>query len=103
MKLFTMDVEVINWLLPYRYWIALIPLGAFACYIWDGVFIGLTASHEMRDTMLISLTVYLLTFTFLNSHHENAIWISLAVFLLFRGLLQYAWWRGKIRNQVFAT
>lgn len=101
-SLYTSDLDVIAFLDHYKYWIALIPLGAFLCYIWDGIYIGLTSSAEMRDTMMVSLGLYIGLYFTIRSHSSNAIWISLMVFLVFRGIIQWLWWRYKVRKRIFA-
>ena len=56
---------------------------------------GLTASVAMRNTMLVSLAIYLLTF-YLGKYFFkfDNIWLALLIFLAFRGLLQtYVFWK----------
>ena len=75
-----------------------LPLVGTACYIWDGVFVGLTATRAMRDTMLISLGVYLGTYaTALTAVADPiaALWIALLAFLGARGLLQTLWFARR--------
>jgi MATE family multidrug resistance protein len=36
----------------YYYWAAAIPFAGFVTFTWDGIFIGATASRQMRDSML---------------------------------------------------
>ncbi len=87
--LFTDQEEVIQASLDYKYWMAAFPIAAFACYIWDGVYIGLTASVSMRNAMIASLIVYLLVYyTLLPYTSEKAIWIALMIFLAVRGIFQ---------------
>ncbi len=67
-----------------------LPLIGTACYIWDGVFVGLTATRAMRNLMLIALVGYLASYYLLLPHFGEltALWIALLVFLGLRGLLQ---------------
>jgi MATE family multidrug resistance protein len=89
-RLFTDAGEVIAASGPYILWMAVLPVIGFASYIWDGVFVGLTASRAMRNSMIISLGVYLLAFfVFQNFLAMSALWASLAIFLGARGLAQY--------------
>lgn len=74
-------------------WIVLLPIASFAAYIWDGVYIGLTASRQMRDTMLISLSAYLILYFLLESLPPiTRIWLSLLIFMAVRGIVQSIWY-----------
>jgi MATE family multidrug resistance protein len=98
LHLFTDDPEIINYASDYLWWMILFPIAGFACYIWDGVFIGFTASKAMRDTMFIALAFYLLTY-YLSSgiHAMHQLWLSLSMLLFMRGLVQsFLYWKyGK--------
>jgi MATE family multidrug resistance protein len=58
--IFTDNVDIIHGAKPFLIWVAIVPLLSFASYLWDGIYIGVTASRAMRDTMLFSA---LLVFT----------------------------------------
>ncbi len=87
--LFTDQDDVLNATKPMMIWVIVMPIIAFSCYLWDGIYIGLTASKAMRNTMLISLVFYLGTF-YLSRNFEgiNHVWLALLVFLAARGILQ---------------
>lgn len=73
----------------YLYWIILIPICGFGAFLWDGIYIGATASKAMRNIVFIGTigyfgTYYLLIYCFSLGNH--ALWASLIVFLLIRGL-----------------
>lgn len=91
-RLFTQDFEVVQLLITYKWWLYLLPLLAVASYIWDGVFIGLTRTKMMRDSMLISFISFILLFNLIRGSFANAIWISFAVFLTLRGILLTIYW-----------
>ena len=44
--------------LPYSWWVVLLPLTGIAAFIWDGIYVGVTASKAMRNTMILS-TVFI--------------------------------------------
>jgi len=89
-SLFTSEIAVQQLAADYMPYIILLPLIGTACYIWDGVFIGLTATRSMRNLMLIALIGYLASYYLLLPRFGalSALWISLLVFLGLRGLLQ---------------
>jgi len=78
---------------PFLWWMIIFPLVGFWCYIWDGVYIGLTASRAMRDSMAIALIFFILAyFLTKNSLGNNGLWFSLLAFLGARGILQWIWY-----------
>lgn len=91
-RIFTQDQQVFAFTMERVWWIVILPIISFASYIWDGVYIGLTAARQMRDTMIIAVCVYLGTYFALHLFNKEAIWIALSVFLFFRGLIQTIYW-----------
>lgn len=70
-------------------WMIVLPLAGFASYIWDGIFVGITAGKSMRNAMVASLVVYLLAVFTLGSAYENhGLWASLLIFLVARAIFQ---------------
>lgn len=68
---------------------------ATPCYIYDGIFVGLTASRAMRQTMLLAFAGYLLTYYLIGRYYGNwGLWASLIAFMVYRAALQ-AWWYQK--------
>jgi MATE family multidrug resistance protein len=68
----------------------MLPVLSFAAFIWDGVYVGLTASKEMRNTMLASsLLIFFPVYFLMESYiHNHALWLALILFLTSRGILQ---------------
>jgi len=84
----------------YKYWIVALPLASGAAFIWDGIYIGVTASKAMRNTMIIAsllvfLPVYYLTVEHLGNH---ALWLALNLFMLSRGLQMWALARKDVSD-----
>ena len=52
LKAMTSDETVINASLEYLPWLLLMPVAGCAAFTWDGIFIGATASRQMRNSML---------------------------------------------------
>jgi len=85
---FTDDIAVISASKPYIWWLLVLPLPAMVAYIWDGIYIGLTASKAMRNVMFVAtfllfLPTYFLLQPVIGNH---ALWLALVVFMLGRGL-----------------
>ncbi|PIF03408.1 MAG: MATE family efflux transporter [Draconibacterium sp.] len=90
LQLLTSQQEVINAAQPFMVWVILIPIVSFSSFIWDGIYIGATASKAMRNTLLIAtFAVFLPTFFLLNPYLNNhALWLSMILFMLTRGVVQ---------------
>ena len=52
LKAMTSDEAVVNASLEYLPWLLLMPVAGCAAFTWDGIFIGATASRQMRNSML---------------------------------------------------
>ena len=89
--IFTDDTALIQNAMPYFIWIVILPLAAFVSFIWDGIFIGLTAAKAMRNTMAFALVIFFITLYFSYPKWLNhGLWLALFVFMIARGLAQ--WW-----------
>ena len=87
--LFTNQEEVRVFARSYLFWMVITPIAGFWSYIWDGVFIGMTASKAMRNSMVLSLGIYLLVYyLFQDWETTNLLWIALIMFLVARGVIQ---------------
>jgi MATE family multidrug resistance protein len=95
-RLFTDQKEVLDAAYPSLWWMVILPLLGYASYIWDGVFVGMTASKGMRDSMIFSLAVYLLVyFSLEGTLGSHALWLALCLFLVARALAQAWLYRRK--------
>lgn len=88
--IFTNQPEVKDAVINLSFYLVFLPLVGTACYIWDGVFVGLTATKAMRNTMIFALIIFFVTYFILKSNVDNlsAIWIALLMFLIARGVAQ---------------
>ena len=69
LRVLTNNTEVIQNIQPYLFWIYLIPIVTFGAFIWDGIFIGVTASASMRNAMLISTFLIFFPSYFILHHY----------------------------------
>ena len=102
MSLITTNSMLRDMAKDYNIWVILIPLTSTSAFIWDGIYVGVTASKEMRNAMIISsififLPVYYLTSGYIGN---NALWLALNVFMVSRALLMWAMW-NRIKNRSF--
>jgi MATE family multidrug resistance protein len=72
------------------YWVWAIPLITFSAFLWDGIFIGATASRSMRNAMLISTLVFFIPmyFMFIGPLGNHGLWLAFLLFQLSRGIIQ---------------
>ncbi|MDX9882958.1 MAG: MATE family efflux transporter [Prolixibacteraceae bacterium] len=90
LHILTNSHELISQSAPYLLWVVLIPFASFATFIWDGIYIGATASKAMRNTMLAAtFLVFTPTYFFLNKTIGNhSLWLAMSLFMLSRGVFQ---------------
>ena len=89
MSLLTDDTSVLESLSHYRPWTLLLPICGVASFLWDGIYIGATATRLMLLSMVISMCVFLVGYFFLIPHWGNhALWLSFLSYLACRGMVQ---------------
>ena len=96
--LFTNQREVVEAAMDYHWWCSLVPLVSMAAFVWDGVFIGVTATRGMLTAVATACALFfLLYFTLPSSLGNHALWISFVVFLTTRSVVQTAIWKLRFR------
>lgn len=86
----TSQVEVVNLAMQYVGWLIIFPILSVVPFVWDGIYIGLTSSKAMRNTMLLStFLVFLPSYYVLSSLWGNhGLWLAMILFVLARGISQ---------------
>ncbi len=83
-------------------WMILLPLVAVAAYQLDGVFIGATASAEMRNAMIASLLLYLgLLQVLVPLWGNDGLWLSLLALMALR-FATLAWYYPRVERRAGA-
>jgi MATE family multidrug resistance protein len=78
------------------------PVIAHWCFLFDGVFIGLSNAKAMRNTMLVSATLVFFPIWLLLQEHGNwALWLAFLAFLGARGVsltwvFYLDWQKGRV-------
>ncbi|MGE1175120.1 MATE family efflux transporter [Pseudomonas sp. BW7P1] len=86
--------------LPY---LAVLPLIAVWSYLLDGLFIGATRAREMRNGMLLTVTLLLPVAWALSGLGNHGLWISFLLFMVLRSLtLGTLAWRLRHNDGWFA-
>ncbi|MBO6792876.1 MAG: MATE family efflux transporter [Balneolaceae bacterium] len=87
--IFTDQTVVLDAIKIVLIWTVFAPIVNSVSFIWDGVYIGATATPPMRNSMLVAtllifIPVYYLTQNIIGVH---AIWLAMITFMLARGVL----------------
>ncbi|WP_415285088.1 MATE family efflux transporter [Candidatus Pelagibacter sp. Uisw_130] len=85
------DIEKIrNLSSSYAVWLIIMPLISSFCFQFDGIFIGVSQTKELRNAMIFSVFSYLPISIFLTGLMGNTgVWISLCIFMILRALSLY--------------
>ena len=74
----------------YTIWLIIMPLISSFCYQFDGIFIGVSQTKELRNAMIFSVFSYLVISLILTDLiGNNGVWISLCAFMILRALSLY--------------
>ena len=72
----------------YAVWIIVSPLISFLSFQMDGIFIGANKTRIMRNTVIISFIIFIISLCILVPIYENnGLWLSFILFLFLRGVL----------------
>ena len=97
LRIFTDQQDVIAAAHDYMTWVLVIPVCGFAAFLFDGIFIGATATRTMRNAMFIATAAFFAVYYGLKAYTgavddehtwNNVLWIAFMIYLLLRGLLQ---------------
>ena len=91
------DIEEVRLLSSnYSIWLIIMPFIASFCYQFDGIFIGVSQTKELRNAMIFSVTSFLMLSVILTKYYFNTgVWISLCIFMILRALSLY-YYMGRI-------
>ena len=100
--LLTDEPEVIAASGDYFLWALLIPVAGMAAFVWDGVFIGATATRGMLMAMAAAaLCFFGLYYGLQELWGNHALWLAFVTYLAMRGVVQTGLARG-VRRKAFA-
>ena len=94
----TDDTAVVEAAMDYRWWCMLLPLAGMAGFVWDGVFIGMTATRGMLVSILISASVFfLVAFLPAGALTNHRLWAAFIGYLAVRGIAHTLYYRLRLR------
>ena len=108
LRIFSDKQEVIDAASPFLFWTLIIPVCGFSAFLFDGIFVGATASRTMRNSMFIATALFFaLYYILLTTYHSplttyhwnNILWLSFMLYLAARGLTQAAMLRRSVYSK----
>ena len=101
-KIISDNTEILTDVQPYYIYMIIIPLITFTAFIWDGIYIGATASKAIRNTMIIStIFVFIPSWYVLMPRFGNhGLWMAFLCFMIARGLAMTLMYKKNIINTV---
>ena len=99
LHLFSSDQGLIRQTLDYLWWMPLLSAVSAPAFMWDGAYIGATATRPMRNIMMIAtfgvfLPCYYLSQDPLGNH---GLWLAMLAFMLSRSILMSLWAKKALR------
>ena len=99
LRIFSDKQNVIEAARPYLLWTLIIPVCGFSAFLFDGIFVGATASRTMRNTMFIATIAFFAVYyalrmippsTNANADYiqNNTLWLAFMIYLATRGIGQ---------------
>ena len=101
LMLLTNEAVVVQSAEAYFWWAVMIPIASVSAFVYDGIFIGLTATRGMLVSSVISALVFFALYLALQSYLGNhALWLAFIVYLGLRGGIQWLLYRRMHLNWV---
>ena len=98
--LITNEQSVIASSSNYFYWVLAIPLAGFAAFLYDGIFIGATATNLMLRAMAIASAAFFgIYFGCKGLMGNHALWLAFITYLLLRGVMQGVYYHRVIQSK----
>lgn len=96
LRIFSDEEAVIDGARPYLFWTLIVPICGFSAFLFDGIFVGATASRAMRNSMFVATAAFFAVYYglkyWLGTGSEqiwnNCLWTAFMVYLTLRGVMQ---------------
>lgn len=97
LRIFSDDANIILGARQYLFWTLIIPVCGFSAFLFDGIFVGATASRVMRNSMFVATVSFFIVYfggqrlfadTATPETTNNTLWTAFMVYLSLRGILQ---------------
>ena len=95
--LLTDEPQVLETARHYIGWAWLVPAAGCMAFIWDGVFVGLTATRGMLlSSFLAAATFFGICGLAAEAMGNHGLWLAQIVYLAVRGMVQSVWYQRRI-------
>ncbi len=112
LRIFSNQPDVIEGARAYMFWTLIIPVCGFSAFLFDGIFVGATATRPMRNCMFVASAAFFVVYyvgrhVFVGSQNpdpfvwNNILWTAFMVYLALRGILQAASLKKAVYSQVY--
>lgn len=96
--LLTDDAAVVAVAWRYRWWCALLPVAGMAGFVWDGVFVGMTATRGMLMAVAVAVAVFfVICFLPVGGMSNHRLWAAFVSYLAMRGAVSTLYYRARLR------
>ncbi|MBQ0073035.1 MAG: MATE family efflux transporter [Prevotella sp.] len=103
MALLTDEPTVLEAARHYHWWAILLPLCGLMAFIWDGIYIGATATKGMLTAMATGMVAFFCFYELLSpTLYNHALWIAFNVYIFVRGATQALLWK-KTKRGILTT
>lgn len=101
-RLFTSNEVVVATAMTFFIWTIIAPLVNGICFVWDGVFIGATATKAMLISMAIATVVFYFPVYYLAEPHfgNHALWLAMIVYMAMRGVTLTVYAPGAVFRRI---
>lgn len=109
---FTDKEQLIEATHQYLPWVLAIPICGFSAFLFDGIYVGATASRQMRNSMFVATACFFAIYYYqwmnlesmkgiaTDTEYNNALWLAFMVFLTMRGIMQALLLRKAVYSQI---
>lgn len=89
LALLTDEPQVVESAMDYLPWAIAIPFAGVAAFVWDGVFIGVSATKGMLLASAVATVAFFALYYALRGAFANhALWLAFVVYMILRGVVQ---------------
>lgn len=101
-RLFTSNEVVVATAMSFFIWTIIAPLVNGVCFVWDGVFIGATATKAMLISMAIATIVFYFPVYYLaeSTIGNHALWLAMISYMVVRGVTLTLYAPGAVYRKI---